>query len=283
MTAVLDLKAGKPANVKKNRRRQERRPRDWKKLFRVVFRLGVSLGTFVLLACGAVLIGRLIFDSDYFKIAAVNVENEQRVSAQEILALSEIRTGVSIFEIDLKAIGRKIEENPWIASAGVRRIFPQEVHIRVVEREPRAIVNLGYLYYLDAAGEVFKVLEPNDALDFPVVTGIDRTYLLESPDEARRLFSEAVGLLERIKTRSVFGITELSEIHIDPNDGFQLHTLAGGVPIRMGKGDFEDKLDRLERIYPELKPRLHALRYIDLNVADRVIVKLDKMGARRRS
>ncbi len=280
---MLDLKADKPAKLKQNRRKKEKRPRNWKKLFRATLRLGVFFGSIVLIGCGAVLLGRLVFDSNYFKIATVRVENAQRVSEEEIVALSEIRTGSGIFELDLAAIGRKIEENPWIASAGVQRIFPQEILIRVAERTPRAVVNLGYLYYLDAFGEVFKVLDPSDSLDYPVVTGIERSYLLESPAEARRLFAEAVALLDKIEARTVFGICELSEIRIDPAEGFVLFTMVGGVPIRLGRGDFDDKLDRLERIYPELRPRLQALEYIDLNVVDRVIVKLDKTGVRRKS
>jgi cell division protein FtsQ len=43
----------------------------------------------------------------------------------------------------------------------------------------------------------------------------------------------------------------------------------------MGMGDYHAKLDRLERIYGELKPSLRALKYIDLNVMDKVIVRLE--------
>jgi cell division protein FtsQ len=50
----------------------------------------------------------------------------------------------------------------------------------------------------------------------------------------------------------------------------------GGVPIRIGFDHFSAKLDMLEKIYGELKPRLSSLRYIDLNVMDRVIVRVDK-------
>jgi len=45
--------------------------------------------------------------------------------------------------------------------------------------------------------------------------------------------------------------------------------------VRMGKEDFYAKLGRLEAIYDDLEPRLLALKYIDLNVTDRVIVKVD--------
>jgi cell division protein FtsQ len=55
------------------------------------------------------------------------------------------------------------------------------------------------------------------------------------------------------------------------------------VPILFGQDEFDAKLDRLERIYTELEPRLTALHYIDLNVADRVIVKVDPKYAAVRS
>ena len=64
-------------------------------------------------------------------------------------------------------------------------------------------------------------------------------------------------------------------MHIDREGGLSLLTVSAGVPVRMGFSDFKAKLDRLERIYPELQPRLTGLKYIDLNVADRVIVKID--------
>ena len=62
------------------------------------------------------------------------------------------------------------------------RVFPREVVIPVHERVPQAIINLGYLYYVDGGGEIFKVLSSDDRLDFPVITGIDRQFLLENPE-----------------------------------------------------------------------------------------------------
>lgn len=272
---VLDLKGRRPVKFKRNRRKKEKRPKDWKKIFRVALCLCVWTTGLSLTVGGALFGGRFLLASDYFRVASVRVECQQRLKAEEIVALSDIRKGTSIFELDLETIGKKIEENPWIASASVQRAFPQEVVIRVAERQPRAIANLGYLYYIDETGEVFKVLEPQDRLDYPVVTGIDRKYLLEHPAEAKKLLSGAVALLDRLGKRRLFAARDVSEIYIDAAEGYRLHTLAGGVPIRMGFGGFDEKLDRLERIYPELQPNLARLKYIDLNVADRVIVKVE--------
>lgn len=275
---MRDFKSPKPVKVKVNRRKREKEPRDWRKLFQRTLGVGVLLGKLalaLLLLGGAVLAARQIFHSGYFGVAKVRVENLGRVSEEEIVALSDIRPGANIFDLQLEMIGRKIEENPWIASARVERVFPREVVITIRERVPKAVINLGYLYYLDAEGEIFKVLGSEDSIDFPVVTGIDRRTLLENPDDCRRQLREAVALLAELAGRRVFALDDVSELNIDPVDGLTLYTFSGGVPVRMGYNNFSSKLDRLERIYPELEPRLPALKYIDLNVADRVIVKVD--------
>ncbi len=105
------------------------------------------------------------------------------MSEGDILAASDIKIGDSLFGLELHLIGRKIEEHPWIAKAEVERSFPDQVVIRVVEREARAVIDLGYLYYVDKAGEVFKMLESGDQLNYPVITGIDRQYLLDNPGQ----------------------------------------------------------------------------------------------------
>lgn len=275
---MRDFKSQKPVKVKGNRRKRQKEPRDWSKFFQRALGIGVLLGKFalfVLLLGGAVLAARQIFHSGYFGVAKVRVENLGRVSEEEVVALSDIRPGMNIFDLELEMIGRKIEENPWIATARVERVLPREVVISVRERVPKAVINLGYLYYLDAGGEIFKVLGPEDSIDYPVVTGIDRRTLLENPGDCRKLLAEAVLLLDELAGRRIFSLEDVSELNIDPTDGLTLYTFRGGIPVRMGYSSFSSKLDRLERIYPELEPRLPALKYIDLNVADRVIVKVD--------
>jgi cell division protein FtsQ len=235
----------------------------------------------VLLVSGGGIIGaRLLVASDLFQVSQIQVQNQQRVTAEEIIGLSDIRPGVSTFSLDLQLIGRKIEENPWIAEARVERIYPDEVLIQVRERQVKAIINLGYLYYVDEAGEIFKLLDPGDHLDYPALTGLDQKYFLEQPKEARQLLADAVALLNEMAERSSFNLDEVSELRLHPQDGITLYTMQGGVPVQMGFGNYTGKLDRLERVYQDLQPRLAALRGIDLNVLDRVIVKTERKDNR---
>ncbi len=273
---MRDMKSTKAINIRGNRFKKEKRPLAWRRLFGRLLRITVGLVSVALLTCGGVLTARMLLASNYFAVARVRVENKQRLSEEEILALSDIRRGDNIFDLDLDMIGRKIAENPWVASACVERVFPDEVVIRISERRPEAIVSLDYLYYVDAAGEIFKRLDSGDRLDYPLISGIDRQLLLDRPEEARRQLAEALLLLEEVNRRKVFRIDEVSEVNIDPTDGLTLYTYHGGVPVRLGKNGFPAKLDCLEGVFQELQPRLAAVAYIDLNVAERVIVKLDR-------
>ena len=272
---MRDLKSNKQKKIKTNRRKQEKQARDWKKLFHRLLRIGIASGTGFLLASGALLMAQMLLDSGYFGVQQIRVEQQERVTEGDILDASDIKVGDSLFDLELHMIGRKIEEHPWIARADVERSFPDHVVIRVVEREARAIIDLGYLYYVDSAGEVFKMLDAADQLDYPVITGIDRQYLLDNPDQTQSCLNLALQLMDELDSRDLFNLDDVSEIHYDQQEGIILHTRIGGVPVRMGKVGFKVKLNRLEKIYSDLEPRLMALEYIDLNVTDRVIVKVD--------
>ncbi|RMF46910.1 MAG: FtsQ-type POTRA domain-containing protein [Deltaproteobacteria bacterium] len=267
-------KGQKRSKPRANRRVKKKEPRNWGLLLRRLTRGVLMLSSAALIALGGVLAARLMLDSGWFRVDQVRVLGNQRVSADHIVALSDIHRGVGLFELNLERIGNKIEEDPWIATAQVRRLFPGEVVVEVTERQPGAILSLGYLYYVDWDGEIFKLLAPSDRLDYPVITGINAEDLTVSPDRVRSRLRRAMELLMELKGRRHLGIDDISEVHIDDRIGYVLMTYTGGVPIRIGFDGFSAKLDRLEKVYRELRPQLAGLNYIDLNVSDRVIVSL---------
>ena len=279
-----NLKGRKQPKVKLNKRKDEKQqPRDWRKLLLRLLRVSLFAGGAALLVAATMLGLQFMRESDYFTVRNVLVHAGQRVSAEEIAASSEIRLGVGIFDLDLAAIGRKIEENPWVARAEVVRSLPDEVVVTVTEHQPKAIVQLDFLYYVNAGGEVFKLLDASDRLDLPIFTGVDRQYLLDRPDEGRAWLQQALLLADALRGRSLFNLDDVSEIRIDRETGLVVHTRNDGGPVVFGRDDFGRKLDQLERIYGELEPRLTALYYIDLNVPDRVVVKVDPKYAAGRN
>lgn len=262
--------------VKANRKKKQQKPLDLRKLLHRSLRVAVLGFSGGLVVVGLGLLLQLLVASDLFRIEQVTIVGGAQLEQDQILALSDIQVGVSTFALDLELIGRKIEENPWVRSARVERIFPRQVNIVVEERVPTAIINLGYLYYLDQQGEVFKVLGREDSLDFPVVTGFERSDLLAVPRLGHDQLKLVVALIADLKQRTSFNLDQVSEIHQEQNGGLTLFTLTGGVKVKLGEGGLPNKLDRLERIYARLKPRLELLDYIDLNVDKRIIVRIER-------
>ncbi len=262
--------------VKAKRKTKQKQPLNLRKLLHRSLRVAVLGFTGTLVVVGLGLLLQLLVASDLFRIDQVRILGGSQLSQAKILALSDIQIGISTFALDLELIGGKIEENPWVRSAQAERIFPRQVNITVEERVPAAIINLGYLYYLDQRGEVFKVLGREDSLDFPMVTGFVRSGLLDNAQQGREHLQLVVDLIADLKQRSSFNLTQVSEIHQEKNGGLTIFTQVGGVKIKLGEGDLSEKLNRLERIYTRLKPRLEMLEYIDLNVDKRIIVRIER-------
>ncbi len=273
---MQDLKGQKKRRLKGNRRKGEKSQRDWKTIFHRSLRLLLFSCSAVLVVSGGVLAAQILFESGYFGVEQIEIVNLKRLKADEIIAESNIKGGDNIFRLDLEAIGHKIEENPWVAKAEVGRVFPREITIRITEREARAIINIGYLYYVDGNAEIFKVLSADDRLDYPVITGIDRNYLIDNPENSKKLLKNAMAVIDRLAERTVFNVEKVSEVHVDRDNSIALTTFRSGVPVQLGFKGYAAKLDRLEQVYPELEPKLQGLKGIDLNVADRVIVKIDQ-------
>lgn len=264
-----------PKKNRANRKNCEKKTFDLRIFLHRTLRLLVVGCSLVLLVIGVALLMQVMLASDLFRVDNIQVVGAERLSKDTVKALSDIQPGVSTFALDLALISRKIEENAWIRQARIERIFPRQLNIVVTERQPLAIINLGYLYYLDENAEVFKVLGAKDGLDFPVISGFDRETLLQDPASGQSQLETIVALIENLNQRQIFNLAQVSEIHRDEKGELTLFTLVGGVRIKLGGNQFSAKLDRLEKVYPRLKSRLELLAYIDLNVDRRVIVQIE--------
>ncbi len=262
--------------VRSNRRKKQKKPLNLRYLLRRCLRVGVGVFSVVLVVAGGFFLVQLLLASDQFRIDSIRVEGNQRLNKQTLVALSDVKPGMSTFSLDLDLIGRKIAENPWVKEARIQRIFPRQVSIHVIERVPVAIVNLGYLYYLDENGVVFKLLDGGDRLDYPVITGFDAAQLESGRRKDRLQLLKVVALVEELGSRSQFGLHMVSEIHKEAGGGLSVYTLEDGVRIRLGIDNYNEKLDRLERIYTLLQPKMKMLDYIDLNVDEKVIVRIER-------
>jgi cell division protein FtsQ len=149
--------------------------------------------------------------------------------------------------VDPALVEDALRRHPWVASAEVRRTLPPALEIKIVERRAAAIVDLGALYLVDTAGEVFKRARPGDGLDLPVITGVGRDGWVDRRAEAEPLLRGALALLDRWAERGLDRRAPIAEIHVSAEYGTTLFA-GDGMEIRLGQGSIPEKLSRLERV-----------------------------------
>jgi cell division protein FtsQ len=262
--------------VHANRVKVQRKPLDLKKYLQPLKKMLPLLpklaGAIVLVA--ALFVGyRALTKLTFFKIRNIEVSDAKRLSREEILSIAGVDAGGDLLRVNLKRMGEQLALNPWVETVRVRRFFPDRLSISITEREPLAVVNMGYIYYLDKKGKVFKVLNKGDRLDYPIVTGFSEEDLKVDPDGTKKSLEATCELLKILQEKGAFILAEVSEIHYDKGYGFTLFTASDALTIKIGSGDFSAKVDRLAKIYQTLMTQRPTLQYIDLDYNDKIVVK----------
>lgn len=260
----------------KNRLKKEKRERKPLNLKPFLSRLGRVLGSVALVVAvgfAGFCAHRVISSTVFFSVKKINIRDNKRLSRDEVIAIAGVRPGDKMLKLDLQAIGSHLEKNPWVEHVMVKRAFPDALHIQVKEREPVAVVNLGYLCYVDGGGTLFKALNEGDALDYPVLTGFSEDDVSRDAAGTKAALKSAADLIAMLRTNPTFQVQDVSEIHFDKGFGFTLFTAEGGVPVRLGSDGFTEKLARFAKIYKDLQGQMYSLEYIDLNYTDKIVVK----------
>ena len=67
-------------------------------------------------------------------VREVVVSGNQQATAADLVALSQLHRGQTIFSVPVNLVRRHLEEHPWVKRASVRRIFPHTIQLVVEER-----------------------------------------------------------------------------------------------------------------------------------------------------
>lgn len=259
--------------VAPNKTKLQRKPLDLKKYLRPL--KTIALGLAAISLSSAILYGcyRAFSAVTLFSLKTIDVTAAKHLTREEILELAGVEPGKDLLRMNLKRMGEHILQNPWVETVRINRYYPDAISIAISEREPVAIVNMGFIYYLDKKGNVFKVLNQGDKLDYPVVTGFSEEELGNDPKGTKEALEATCELLKILRDKGAFILADVSEIHYDKGYGFTLFTAAGALPVKVGSGDFSAKVERFARIYRDLMVQMPSIHYIDLDYNDKIIVK----------
>ncbi len=216
--------------------------------------------------------GRLLEDP-WFRVNEVEVEGTQKISRETVLSLIELEGMPNLFTLRLGEVAKRLEQHPWIEEVKVRKVFPNKISIRIEERRPIAILQLEEPYYIDTKGVIFSPVGDGDELNYPFLTGLSRQSLEKDPLQAKGLIMKALEFLRIVNQEKAFPPEEISEIHMEKAFGLQYFTKTEGIEVRMGWGNFGEKLRRLSIIWSDLQKRGLSVVSIDCSDLKRMIVK----------
>ena len=263
--------------------RKDNRKKDLGRWRRYLIRVGalagfVALGVTFYRLSGPVLIAAaslrdFIVESPYFSVREIQVRGGDKVSGNEIVTIAGLSKGMNIWKIDPTGIERKIGKHPWVRRVLVHREFPRRITIDVEERTPRAIVAIRRLYYVDADGVIFKEVRAGEPMNYPMLTGLSAAQLTTPDPTLRKRIQEAMRLGELMAQRSHV----LSEIHFDRPDQLVVYTAHQAMALRMGWGDWEDKLARVERLLTLWKGNEARLASLDVSFRDQIVARLRRV------
>lgn len=113
----------------------------------------------------------LFLSSSFFDITNIEVTNNEFVSKDEIISLSQIGNNKNIFSINLKNIKSKVKENAYIEDISISRKLPNTLNIKIFERKVKYMIQLGEAYvYINHQGYILDI--SNEKKEMPILLGI---------------------------------------------------------------------------------------------------------------
>jgi len=242
-------------------KRSPRKPQAprWPKLQAALAVIGIKrllLGLTALLIV-AVVWSRINVDN-WLPIASVQIEGEFKyLSREDVQTQAMPHVSGGFFSVNLREIRDALIELPWVEDVSIRRVWPNALAIRVIEKQP--VAWWGKTQLLSSKGALFEP-QPLVKLDLPV---------LEGP----------AGLHETVLQELNFMQTELtsidmtiSRIRVDARRSWTVF-MTSGLELRLGRSNQHERLQRMVMVYGEhLQPKIAQIKRIDMRYTNGLAV-----------
>jgi len=203
---------------------------------------------------------------ELFGLNDVIVEGNHLVTEDEVLALLQPRPGVNLFHYDLRSLGERVENHPYIRRASVGRRLPDKLVVRIEEVEPLALLNGDRMAILDDQGSELPPSMISQVIDYPLIAGM-------SPDDPA--FALVLQYLRDCKCKNFPLYSQISEISYSPDKGVYFYLIDNALPVILGEGNFEEKSRHLMQLLRILEgnQEIGHVEALDVRFENQVVVK----------
>jgi cell division protein FtsQ len=204
-----------------------------------------------------------------FGVSAVTISGIARLDQREVLALAGITPKNALPFFDVDAARAALMKAPLVASAGVRKLYPNRLVIDIVERGPVALWQRdGEVSIVSADGAALDELKDARLNDLPFVVG----------EGANKRLKEYLGLLdaaEELKDKIEAGVFVAQR-------RWNLH-MKTGVEVKLPEGDPVAAVATLVRLERSSRILERSLLTLDLRTPGRAFARLTAAAADERA
>lgn len=192
-------------------------------------------------------------------IARISVEGDlSYISQQAVQQRIAPFVTASFFSVDLLGMRHELEQMPWIAHAEVRRVWPDQVLVRLEEQLP--IARWGDEALLNNQGQAFAPKELANYEHLPQLYG---------PKRAQQQVMQQYQVLSQMLRPLGFSVVRLE---LRERGSWFLST-GQGIELLLGRDHLVEKMRRFVAIYDkELKAQQSNIARIDLRYANGLAV-----------
>lgn len=151
--------------------------------------------------------------SSVFTIEKIELDKNDRFSLEQIKELSGLKAGMNMFEVKLKQCEDKLEDNPYIREADLKRQIPDVITVTLDMREPVAVIIKKDKYIMiDREGTVLEIREKlpyYTVLDGITVEEAEKGGTIKVKEEKK--YDEYMKLLDKVSKADLY----FREIQID--------------------------------------------------------------------
>jgi cell division protein FtsQ len=205
-----------------------------------------------------------LLSASYFEIKETSVRGLKELTEKDVLTLAAVQPRQNLLALNSGAVASRISANPWVKNIYVGRELPNRLVLEVRERIPVALVKQASNFYLmDSEGFIFKKLGKSDEVDLPILTGFN-----SEKKEKSKLLLTTLNLLKRLSASGRYTyLGSISEVIVDDVFGLSLMT-DSGLYLKLGKDDYENKLNQLNVVMADLDKRGLGKGYICVDLCD---------------
>lgn len=195
----------------------------------------------------------------YFPIKQVNIAGVEHVSRTDVQKLLLPLISNGFFSTDVGLIKERLKEFEWVSDASVKRVWPSELFVQLIEKKPLAQWNHGS--FLTVSGEIFHPKDQAGSPHLPEFIGPDGNHM------------QMLAYYHKINTALTPLHLSVIKLELSRSLLWQV-TLTNGIKLNLGYKNILGRINHFVRAYPKIVgERSSDVEYVDLRYSNGIAVR----------